>query len=125
MLRQIATLLSPDGILYLSVPNVDALARWFCDPYEWYVPQYRYYEFNRTTISRLVEQCGLQVAQTRTIDGAFNYRYWLASRAPAADAPTPGTALPSTQGPLKRLVGGAVAGLGLGQSVIVIARRRG
>jgi len=121
MLRQIATLLSPEGILYLSVPNVNALARWFCDPYEWYVPQYRYYEFSRRTIVRLVAQCGLQVMKSWTMDGTFNYRYWLTRNRPAAAA-MPKTAAPAAQGAVKRLVDGLVSTMGRGQSIIVIAR---
>lgn len=120
LLRHIRTLLAPAGILYLSVPNLHALARRFGDPYEWFAPQYRYYEFDRTTIVRLLAACGFSVRSVYTHDGSFNYRYWFSrTPAPAGGETAAAPAAPRTG--LKHLVGELVARLGYGQSIIVIA----
>ena len=72
-LHKCRDLLTPEGILFLEVPNFGALARWI-----WRGRWGMFYDshlchFERRTLVSLLEQCGYRVVEARTVDDTLRY----------------------------------------------------
>jgi SAM-dependent methyltransferase len=72
-LREIRRLLKDDGVLILSVPNVESLdARIFGDCWIGLDPPRHLYGFAGKTVSQLLSKAGLEAIETRFIAGSYH-----------------------------------------------------
>jgi SAM-dependent methyltransferase len=77
---RISELLKPGGFLGLRVPNIASFgARVAGQWWPWMCPPAHLWFFSRTTLPRLLEECGFEILETRTLRGDGNnvYQYAL------------------------------------------------
>ena len=75
-LQRLGALLKPGGILGLRVPNVSSFgARAAGQWWPWMCPPAHLWFFSSATLPRLLEACGFQVVETRTLRGDGNNLY--------------------------------------------------
>lgn len=72
-LRKCRDLLTPEGILFLEVPNFAALARWIWRGRWGMFYDYHLCHFERHTLVSLLERCGYRVIHARTVDDRLRY----------------------------------------------------
>ena len=72
-LRKCRDLLTPEGILFLEVPNFGVLARWIWRGRWGMFYDYHLCHFERRTLVSLLERCGYRVVETRTVDDPLRY----------------------------------------------------
>lgn len=72
-LRKCRDLLTPEGVLFLEVPNFDALARRIWRGRWGMFYDYHLCHFGQHTLVSLLEHCGYCVLETRTVDDPLRY----------------------------------------------------
>ncbi len=72
-LRKCRDLLTPEGVLFLEVPNFGALARWIWRGRWGMFYDYHLCHFDRHALVNLLERCGYRVIQARTVDDRLRY----------------------------------------------------
>ncbi|MFA5275677.1 MAG: methyltransferase domain-containing protein [Candidatus Omnitrophota bacterium] len=77
LMEEIRRILKPDGVLYISTPDIDSLlsrilkARW------WGIQHAHLYYFSRNTINRLLDASGFRVRQYGSYPRIFSLAYWM------------------------------------------------
>jgi SAM-dependent methyltransferase len=75
-LQRLAALLKPGGVLGLRVPNIASFgARAAGQWWPWMCPPAHLWFFSRTTLPRLLQACGFDVLEARTLRGDGNNLY--------------------------------------------------
>jgi hypothetical protein len=75
-LQRLARLLKPRGVLGLRVPNIASFgARVAGEWWPWMCPPAHLWFFSQTTLPRLLEICGFEVGEVRTLRGDGNNLY--------------------------------------------------
>jgi 2-polyprenyl-3-methyl-5-hydroxy-6-metoxy-1,4-benzoquinol methylase len=89
-LKEVWQLLKDDGVLILSVPNVDSLdARIFGDRWIGLDPPRHLYVFSPETVSQLLSKAGFEVIDTRFIMGSY-HSFTSSLRLAVSDSALPG-----------------------------------
>jgi 2-polyprenyl-3-methyl-5-hydroxy-6-metoxy-1,4-benzoquinol methylase len=89
LLARAASLLCPGGVCYLVTPDISSLSARLLRRYWWGLRPAHLTYFAPPTLTRLLDESGLEVRELRSFGRIFTYGYWL-SRLSAYPAPVRG-----------------------------------